>query len=147
MALVIALTDVGPEDVLLVGGKAAQLGSMIRCGLPTPPGFSITTTAFRQGMDGGLGSAIIAAYDALGGGKVAVRSSATAEDLPQTSFAGQQDTFLNVRGREAVLEAVRGCWQSLFSERAVAAFRPGPTSTTYRPFGRQTTEPPVKLRA
>lgn len=50
----------------------------------------------------------------------AVRSSATAEDLPATSFAGQHDTYLNVRGTGAVLHEVRRCWASLFTERAVA---------------------------
>ncbi|HWE26062.1 MAG TPA: phosphoenolpyruvate synthase [Myxococcales bacterium] len=50
---------------------------------------------------------------------VAVRSSATAEDLPGASFAGQQDTYLNVRGEEAVLDAVRRCFASLFTARAV----------------------------
>ncbi|WP_257450182.1 phosphoenolpyruvate synthase [Archangium lipolyticum] len=49
----------------------------------------------------------------------AVRSSATAEDLPDASFAGQQDTYLNIRGAEALLDAVRRCWVSLFTERAV----------------------------
>jgi pyruvate,water dikinase len=49
----------------------------------------------------------------------AVRSSATAEDLPDASFAGQQDTYLNVRGREALLENVRSCWVSLFTDRAI----------------------------
>ncbi|GII95783.1 PEP/pyruvate-binding domain-containing protein [Sinosporangium siamense] len=52
-------------------------------------------------------------------GPVAVRSSATAEDLPHASFAGQQDTFLNVVGPDAVLEAVRRCWASLWTDRAV----------------------------
>ncbi len=51
---------------------------------------------------------------------VAVRSSATAEDLPEASFAGQQETFLNVRGEEALLEAVRGCFASLFTDRAIS---------------------------
>ncbi|MFD0889952.1 PEP/pyruvate-binding domain-containing protein, partial [Streptosporangium algeriense] len=51
---------------------------------------------------------------------VAVRSSATAEDLPHASFAGQQDTYLNVVGEEAVLDAVRRCWASLWTDRAVA---------------------------
>ena len=51
---------------------------------------------------------------------VAVRSSATAEDLPSASFAGQQETFLNVRGLEAVLEAVKECWASLWTMRALA---------------------------
>ncbi|MEZ5170350.1 MAG: phosphoenolpyruvate synthase [Acidimicrobiia bacterium] len=53
-------------------------------------------------------------------GAVAVRSSATAEDLPDASFAGQQETFLNVRGREALLDAVRRCFASLFTDRAIA---------------------------
>ena len=51
---------------------------------------------------------------------VAVRSSATAEDLPDASFAGQQETFLNVRGATEVLEAVKGCYASLFTDRAIA---------------------------
>ncbi|RJG27029.1 phosphoenolpyruvate synthase [Paenibacillus thiaminolyticus] len=51
---------------------------------------------------------------------VAVRSSATAEDLPTASFAGQQDTFLNVTGERQLFEAIRQCWSSLFSERAIA---------------------------
>jgi len=52
-------------------------------------------------------------------GLVAVRSSATAEDLPTASFAGQQDTYLNVKGPDAVVEAVRDCWSSLFTARAI----------------------------
>ncbi len=59
------------------------------------------------------------AYRQLGGGPVAVRSSATAEDLSDASFAGQQATFLNVVGEDAVVEAVRGCWASLFEARAI----------------------------
>jgi len=59
------------------------------------------------------------AYRQLGGGSVAVRSSATAEDLKEASFAGQQATFLNVSGEDAVVEAVRGCWASLFEARAI----------------------------
>lgn len=51
---------------------------------------------------------------------VAVRSSATAEDLPTASFAGQQDTLLNVKGERQLFEAIRQCWSSLFSERAIA---------------------------
>lgn len=49
----------------------------------------------------------------------AVRSSATAEDLPHASFAGQHDTYLNIRGKEAILEHIRKCWASLFTNRAV----------------------------
>ena len=59
------------------------------------------------------------AYSKMGGGLVAVRSSATAEDLPEASFAGQQSTFLNVRGEENVIIAVQGCWASLFEPRAI----------------------------
>ena len=51
---------------------------------------------------------------------VAVRSSATAEDLPDTSFAGQQETYLNVRGPEGILESVRNCFASLFTDRAIS---------------------------
>src|SRR5690606_18320802 len=58
--------------------------------------------------------------NAVVGVPVAVRSSATAEDLPHASFAGQQDTYLNVTGAQAVLDAVRRCWASLWTDRAVA---------------------------
>lgn len=51
---------------------------------------------------------------------VAIRSSATAEDLPNASFAGQQETYLNIRGEEAVLESVKKCWASLWTARALA---------------------------
>lgn len=64
--------------------------------------------------------AVGAAYANTGGAPVAVRSSATAEDLPGASFAGQQETYLNIRGTEAVLEAVKRCWASLWTARAVA---------------------------
>jgi pyruvate,water dikinase len=59
------------------------------------------------------------AYFRLGAGLVAVRSSATAEDLPEASFAGQQSTYLNIQGDGNVLEAVRSCWASLFEARAI----------------------------
>ena len=68
-----------------------------------------------------LAAAITRPLARLGGGAAyAVRSSATAEDLPGASFAGQQDTYLNVVGPVAVLEHVSRCWASLFTERAVA---------------------------
>ncbi len=63
--------------------------------------------------------AIKEAYRKLGDGPVAVRSSATAEDLPDASFAGQQSTFLNIQGEDAVVEAVKECWASLFEARAI----------------------------
>ncbi|MFI5455700.1 MAG: phosphoenolpyruvate synthase [Isosphaerales bacterium] len=73
----------------------------------------------------GLRDAIARAYDRLCAGApepvdVAVRSSATAEDLPEASFAGQQETYLNVQGHEALLEACRRCFASLFTDRAIS---------------------------
>lgn len=69
-----------------------------------------------------LQSAIIAAYKALCGNEyfeVAVRSSATAEDLPQASFAGQHESFLNIKGEHALLQAVKKCFASLYTDRAI----------------------------
>jgi rifampicin phosphotransferase len=63
---------------------------------------------------------ILTAYRAFGETTVAVRSSATAEDLPSAAFAGQQDTFLNVSGERELLVAVRRCWTSLYTDRAIA---------------------------
>ncbi len=72
-----------------------------------------------------LERAITAAYDRLGGRStemidVAVRSSATAEDLPEASFAGQQETYLNVHGHAALLESCKRCFASLFTDRAIS---------------------------
>jgi pyruvate,water dikinase len=120
----------------LAGGKAVNLGELTRAGLPVPPGFCLTTKAYdlavkaagaasREAlldapMPDDVIDSIIAAYRDLGFNvPVAVRSSATAEDLPYASFAGQQDTFLNVVGEPAVVDAVRRCWASLWTERAV----------------------------
>jgi phosphohistidine swiveling domain-containing protein len=66
-----------------------------------------------------LAAALSAAYEALGQSPVAVRSSATAEDLPELSFAGQQDTTLQVTSPEALLRAVVACWSSLWTARAI----------------------------
>lgn len=102
----------------LVGGKAAHLGEMVAAGERVPPGFCVTTTAYAAGEV--PAQAIASAYAGMGAGPVAVRSSATAEDLPESSFAGQQDTYLNIEGAEAVVDAVRRCWDSLDTERAIA---------------------------
>lgn len=67
-----------------------------------------------------LSEAILTAWQALGAPPVAVRSSATAEDLPEMSFAGQQDTYLNVTSGETLLRAVASCWGSLWTARAIA---------------------------
>jgi pyruvate,water dikinase len=72
-------------------------------------------------LEAGLVQEIVAAYRGLGDAvPVAVRSSATAEDLPGASFAGQQETFLHVVGEAALLDAVRRCFASLFTARAIA---------------------------
>ena len=136
------ILDLGAADVAIAGGKGANLGELACAGLPVPDGFVLTTAAYAvaaraAGVDprdpaggaerlrtapvpGAIAATACGAYAALGGGPVAVRSSATAEDLPGASFAGQQDTFLNVAGEEALLDAVRRCWASLWNERAVA---------------------------
>jgi len=73
-------------------------------------------------MPGEIRDAITKAYAGLSGGDevVAVRSSATAEDLPGLSFAGQQETYLNIRGTERLLAAVKRCWASLWTARAIS---------------------------
>eukprot|EP00978_Attheya_sp_CCMP212_P016041 scaffold41705_cov58-Attheya_sp.AAC.3 len=101
-------------DLFIEGKKSLSLvGSAIRGAIahaPTPKD---------------LEREIIAAYIQLGNRvheknpSVAVRSSATAEDLPEASFAGQQETFLNVRGEQQLIQACRNCWASLFTDRAI----------------------------
>ena len=73
----------------------------------------------QSSMSAEVASSIADAYSALGDGEpaVAVRSSATAEDLPNASFAGQQDTYLNIVGIDGVLDAVKRCWASLWTAR------------------------------
>lgn len=146
------LADFGADDLATVGGKGANLGELIRAGLPVPPGFVVTTDAYtaaareagiearltvsadgpspdpaalradleRTPVPERLRTAITDAYRELGEVPVAVRSSATAEDLPGAAFAGQQDTYLNVVGADEVVAAVRRCWASLWTDRAVA---------------------------
>jgi len=138
---VVPLSALRAGDIAVAGGKGANLGELIHAGFPVPDGFVITTEAYAEAaravdvdprdpiaarerltakpMPTEIAKAITDAYRALGG-RVAVRSSATAEDLPEASFAGQQDTILEVEGEEALLDAVRRCWASLWNERAVA---------------------------
>ena len=156
---VVWFSEVGRDDLGLVGGKGANLGELTRASIPVPPGFVVTAdTYFRfiqvnaleplikkdlfnldvhdsralndraanirqriidAPMPAHIADEIMEAYRELGGGPVAVRSSATAEDLPEASFAGQQSTFLNVVGPENVVRAVQACWASLFEGRAI----------------------------
>ncbi|MFB3777733.1 MAG: PEP/pyruvate-binding domain-containing protein [Bryobacteraceae bacterium] len=108
--------DASPE---VLGGKGSRLAAMARAGFPVPAGFCVTTRADWEAAPA-LEEAIRQAWRRLGVDSVAVRSSATTEDLPSASFAGQQDTYLSVRGEEAVLDAVARCRESLWNERAVA---------------------------
>ncbi len=159
---VLGFGEIDRTQVAVVGGKGAQLGELSRIeGIDVPPGFCVTTDAFRRtmasvpsmaeqldrlsrlrltdrsairslsadirksieeaAMPDGLGTAIARSVAHFGEhAAYAVRSSATAEDLPTASFAGQQDTYLNVTGSAAILEGVKRCWASLFTERAVA---------------------------
>lgn len=117
---------IDPDGSSLVGGKALSLALLVRAGLPVPPGFCLTTVAHRRlrsrrlADDADLVAALRDAYRELGGGPVAVRSSATAEDGAAASFAGQQETFLGVVGEDALFQAIEDCWASLDSDRAVA---------------------------
>jgi phosphohistidine swiveling domain-containing protein len=160
--LILPLNAVDASQIALVGGKGANLGELVRAGLPVPDGFCVTTVAYelasRQAeieellhelatvqtddsdslehytatlrdrfravaMPPSLVEALRDAYQQLTHDApcaVAVRSSATAEDLPFASFAGQQDTFLNVITFDALLASVRRCWASLWNDRAVS---------------------------
>jgi len=160
MRLVCWLAELGKGNGALAGGKGANLGELLRARLPVPPGFVLTTAAYRQVvaanslqpeierlaqaappddmtaltsaanaigalfakaiMPPAVATAIREAYASLREPPVAVRSSATAEDLPGASFAGQMETYLNIRGADAVLAAVRRCWASLWTARAIS---------------------------
>lgn len=157
---VLPFSAISAGDLPYVGGKGANLGEMSGAGFPVPPGFCVTTSAFRAFMAACEGAealyvaleaietndvegvrkvgqqvrtrlsevpipsevadAVVAAWREAGSQQAyAVRSSATAEDLPDASFAGQQDSYLNVRGEQALLEKMRDCWVSLFTDRAI----------------------------
>ncbi|MBN1372348.1 MAG: hypothetical protein JW987_10460 [Anaerolineaceae bacterium] len=101
------------------------LAAMTGIDLSNPAALEAASVQIRELFEGGavpmeLAEEIRAVYAGMGTEKaVAVRSSATAEDLPDASFAGQQDTYLNIHGVEAVLEAVKRCWGSLWTARAI----------------------------
>ncbi|WP_043640612.1 PEP/pyruvate-binding domain-containing protein [Nonomuraea candida] len=125
------------------GGKAGALGALLRAGLPIPDGFVVPYAAYLAavrdldlGRTGGGPAAARRAIEgrplhatlvdeleralaALGDPPVAVRSSAANEDTAQESAAGRHESFLAVHGAGAVADAVRACWASLFSERAI----------------------------
>ena len=127
-------SEIDDTDLSGVGGKGLNLGKLTRAEFPVPKGFCVTTDAYRLSVQGlseqnessvkdielspELIAEIHAAREKLQTTTVAVRSSATAEDLAEASFAGQQDTFLNVTPDE-LLDALKACWASLWSERAI----------------------------
>lgn len=111
-------------DFLKKNKLAAVIAKILTTNLEDPDNLLVVSSKIsseitKAEIDEEVRKEIITAYKKLGGSKVAVRSSATAEDLPQASFAGQQATFLNVKGNKNLLEKVRECWASLFTARAI----------------------------
>ncbi|MDH3602077.1 MAG: phosphoenolpyruvate synthase [Candidatus Tectomicrobia bacterium] len=105
----VTLSDLDTHDI----DNLRQRGRQVRQAIVAAP------------LPGALERAIVEAYDGLAAEShehvdVAVRSSATAEDLPDASFAGQQETYLNVQGHSALLDACRRCFASLFTDRAIS---------------------------
>jgi pyruvate, water dikinase len=129
-------------DVGCAGGKGASLARMTAEGLPVPAGFVVPSWALEEAVDGErlralaragdyagahvlvvraepAGCEVDEAYAQLGAGRVAVRSSACAEHSETASYAGQQETFLNVEGAGEVRRRIVECWASFFSDRAL----------------------------
>ena len=128
------------------GGKSANLGELLAAEIPVPPGFAISTAAYETfvreaGLQETIASASPASGDAMRAAPipddvraevseqyarlgddvpVAVRSSAVGEDSAEATFAGQQETYLWVRGADNVCDAVRDCWASLYSPTAIS---------------------------
>ncbi|MFQ5803178.1 MAG: PEP/pyruvate-binding domain-containing protein, partial [Candidatus Methylomirabilales bacterium] len=130
-ALILDLAAIREGHLPLVGRKAFNLGLMAEIGLPVPKGFVVTTGVFKASIGSPCGEIeipadlrerIIAAYRATGFRSVAVRSSATLEDLAEASFAGIYISHLNVSSEEEILQAVEACYHSLWA----------PASASYR---------------
>ncbi len=164
---VLSFEEADKRKLNLVGGKVSGLGELLKAGFPVPPGFAVTSVAYREFIRYNsltekidellspiiespdnytlleevssrirnliekseipevIKDEVLSAYFRLGeisgisDPGVAVRSSATAEDMDDASFAGQHDTYLNVRGGEEVIDKVRRCWASLFTPRVI----------------------------
>ncbi|HEY9469559.1 MAG TPA: PEP/pyruvate-binding domain-containing protein [Propionibacteriaceae bacterium] len=98
-----------------------QLATPNQSAVPTDREASAIAAQFAEHeIPAQIAAEVTRAYHQLGSPPVAVRSSATTEDLPEASFAGQQETFLNVSGDDQLLEAVRRCWASLWTARAIS---------------------------
>jgi pyruvate, water dikinase len=160
MGHTVPLAELRQGDAAVFGGKSATLGELLSAGIPVPPGFAVSTSAYVAFVEqAGLGKTLEAelariavddvgtieqAAEAIGdairsspvsgslrdeiaarcaeldGLAVAVRSSALGEDSSEATFAGQQDTYLWVRGADEVCDAVRSCWASLYGAPAIA---------------------------
>lgn len=120
------LGDPRTFDVALVGGKAANLSRLARSNHRVPDGFCIPVTVMNKAHPHDLREDITGAVAGLMACHrlsklvVAVRSSAVDEDSADASFAGQHETYLNITGPEAIVQAVAKCWESANSERALA---------------------------
>lgn len=126
---IIDLRDVREDDLIRVGRKALHLGVMMRAGFTVPRGFVISTDACEEAirssgaqieLDAQLQTAIVAAYRARGFQRVAVRSSATLEDLRHASFAGIYTTRINVASEVELIQAVVECLRSLQTPRTAS---------------------------
>jgi pyruvate, water dikinase len=143
-----ALAELRRADEPRFGAKSASLGELIGAGVPVPPGFALSAEAYQAAVEGvelegrtaeecseaigatpmpeGLRAEVAQRYEELAAEAgdtrpaVAVRSSAIGEDSEEATFAGQQETYLWVRGADEVCEAVRRCWASLYSPEAVS---------------------------
>ncbi|MFW5788032.1 MAG: PEP/pyruvate-binding domain-containing protein, partial [Halanaerobiales bacterium] len=154
------LNDVSQQDIHKVGGKAANLGEMIKTGLPVPEGFVLVVDSYKKfitvnkidikinqilkeldnndfesikkisnkikklfelnELPEDLIDEIDSSYEHIGSPEVVVRSSATMEDSPETSFAGQYDSFLNVKEKKQLHKYIKLCWASLWNARALS---------------------------
>ena len=118
-AYTLAAEQAGLESILAAQAPASVSGEELSL---TALAQSASACLLSALLPPAIAEEIVTAYLALGDGEpvaVAVRSSATTEDLPDASFAGQQETYLNIIGAQALLDAVRKCWASLWTDRAV----------------------------
>lgn len=115
-------SEISRKHSHIYGGKAASLGDLYQAGIPVPSGFGISIEAHREFRDKAFSNEFQAelkqAFASLGVERVAVRSSAIAEDAGDASWAGQLETFLNTP-EDQLEQMIRECWQSIDSEHAL----------------------------
>ena len=153
------LSELDSDSTSNFGGKASNLGELIKSGINVPPGFALSKDLYfdfirnsdiqstiekilsnsesmgiselqkassqiknlidKSDLDVSIIQEISNQYKELGSPRVAVRSSATSEDSMEASFAGQQNTYLNIQGLTSLMEAIKSCWASVFEARAI----------------------------